>query len=234
MSVALTPEEFKRCLPKQMSNRVNIEVVDKVNQALADPDTAEMMRDNIIGYTDVLSEGRFKITSYIDAVRYVSYKLMGNTNIVAFVKTFPDKYNDYVARKVSQKDIASYVTAYNKNKLVNLILEQSLIPTYVLNAANYQKAINTQMEIMGDTNVSAKVRSDAANSILNHLKRPEPAKVELDIGLKDSDSLEELRNLSRQIASQQATLIENGAASSKDVAEIRIFESECTEVTDGK
>lgn len=233
MSVSLTPEEFKRCLPKQMGTRVNIEVVDKVNAALRDPDTAEMMRDNILGYTDVLSEGRFKITSYIDAVKYVSYKLMGNTNIVAFVKTFPDKYNDYVARGVSKKDIASYVTAYNKNKLVNLILEQSLIPTYVLNASNYQEAINTQMELMRNPDVSPKVRSDAANSILNHLKRPEPAKVELDVGLKDTDTLAELKNLSRQLASQQATLINDGSASSKDVAETRIFDSECTEVSNG-
>lgn len=216
-----------------MGTRVNIEVVDKVNAALSDPDTAEMMRDNILGYTDVLSEGRFKITSYIDAVKYVSYKLMGNTNIVAFVKTFPDKYNDYVARGVSKKDIASYVTAYNKNKLVNLILEQSLIPTYVLNASNYQEAINTQMELMRDPDVSPKVRSDAANSILNHLKRPEPAKVELDVGLKDTDTLAELKNLSRQLASQQATLINEGSASSKDVAETRIFDSECTEVFNG-
>ncbi len=216
-----------------MGTRVNIEVVDKVNAALSDPDTAEMMRDNILGYTDVLSEGRFKITSYIDAVKYVSYKLMGNTNIVAFVKTFPDKYNDYVARGVSKKDIASYVTAYNKNKLVNLILEQSLIPTYVLNASNYQEAINTQMGLMRDKDVSPKVRSDAANSILNHLKRPEPAKVELDVGLKDTDTLAELKNLSRQLASQQATLINEGSASSKDVAETRIFDSECTEVSNG-
>ena len=233
MSVTLTPEEFKRCLPKQMHNRINIDVVDKVNQVLSDPDTAEMMRDNIIGYTDVLKEGRFKITSYIDAVRYVSYKLMGNTNMVAFVKTFPDKYNDYVKRGVSKKDIASYVTAYNKNKLVNLILEQSLVPTYVLNAANYQEAINTQMEIMRDNSVSPKVRSDAANSILNHLKRPEPAKVELDVGIKESDTLTELKNLQRQIAAQQADLVNNGTSTSKEIAETRIFDGECTEVTDG-
>lgn len=230
MSVTLSPVEFKRCLPKAMESRVSIEVVDKINEVLADKDTAEMMKENIIGYTDVLKDGKFKITSYIDAVRYVSYKLMGNSNIVAYVKTFPDRYNDFVNRGVSKKDIASYVTAYNKNKLVNLILEQTLVPTYVLNAANYQEAINTQMEIMRDTNVSPKVRSDAANSILNHLKRPEPAKVELDVTHKDTETLAELKNLSRQLAQQQVNLVQSGQASSKEVAETRIINGEYEEV----
>ena len=46
------------------------------------------------------------------------------------------------------KDISSFVTSYNKNKLVNLILEQSMIPSWVLNQDMYQKALNVQCELM--------------------------------------------------------------------------------------
>ena len=63
------------------------------------------------------------------------------------------------------------MTSYNKNKLVNLILEQSMIPSWVLNQDMYQKALNVQCELMLTAN-SEKV-SDAANSILTHLKPPQ-------------------------------------------------------------
>lgn len=226
----LTEEEFKRCLPKGMDKRVNKELMTQVNHTLSDPNTAEMLRDNILGYMDVLQDGKFKISNYIDAVKYVSYKLMGNTNIVAYVKTFPDKYNRFVSSGVSQKDIASYVTAYNKSKLVNLILEQSLVPTYILNADIYQKAINTQAALMMDANISPKVRSDAANSILNHLKRPETTKVEMNVGLKESDLLNELKDITMGLARQQHAAISAGGTSPKEVAEQKIIQGEYEKV----
>lgn len=230
MKINLNADEFNACLPKPMQGRIPTEVIDHINAALADQDTAEMIRDNLIGYTHILQEGKFKLGSYIDAVRYVSYKIMGNSNLHAYVKTFPDRYNDFVRRGVTKKDISSYVAAYNKNKLVNLIYEQTLIPTYVLNASNYQEAINTQMEIMRDPQVSPKVRSDAANSILNHLKRPEATKVQLDVTHKDSDSIAELREISRKLAEQQVQLMAGGQQTAKDVAEYRIIQGTCEEV----
>lgn len=234
MTITLNEQEFKTCLPKQFQGNVNQEVIDRINRVMADPETAEMMRENLIGYTHVMQDGKFKLTSYIDAVRYVSYKLMGNSNMMAFVKTFPERYNAWVKKGITKKEMSSHVSAYNKNKLVNLIYEQTLVPTYVLNADNYQEAINTQMEIMRDTTVSAKVRSDAANSILNHLKRPEPAKMEVSVGIKESDTLSELRQLQRQLAVQQAKDINEGTHTSKEVAEHRILDAEFSEVEDGK
>lgn len=41
---------------------------------------------------------------------------------------------------------------------------------------------------------SEKVRSDSANALLNHLKKPDNLKVELDIGVKEGS---ELANLQR-------------------------------------
>ena len=57
---------------------------------------------------------------YVNAVKYVSHKLMGCTNLDAYVKTFPVKYQGFLNQGVLSKDIASYITAYNKSKLVNL------------------------------------------------------------------------------------------------------------------
>ena len=220
MSV-LTLEQFKQVLPDNFKKTINQEFVDQVNQTLADPMMYELYRDNLLRYTQVMRDGKFKLVDYVNAVKYCSHKIMGATNIDAFVKTFPNRYQRFLASGTSQKDIASYITSYNKSKLVNLILEQSLIPSWVLNQDLYQKAINVQAELMINAN-SEKVRSDAANSLLNHLKPPEVQKVELDIGMKEHSSLNALRQSTMDLVEQQKKMVASGMLTVKDVAEQRL------------
>ena len=230
MSV-LTLEQFKDALPDKVKKSVNQELIDQVNSTLSNPELYEAYRDNLLSYTKVMADGKFKISNYIDAVRYVSHKLMGCTNIEAYTKTFPDKYQRFIAQGVEPKDIASYVTAYNKSKLVNLIFEQTLIPSYVLNQDLYQKALNVQAELMV-TARSEKVRCDAANSLLTQLKMPETKKVELDIGVKEDGSIAALRATTLELARQQRLMMESGAMNAQEVAHGKlIIEGEAVEVS---
>lgn len=229
MSV-LTIDQFKQALPDKVKKSLNQELVDQINTTLGDPELYESYRDNLVSYTKVMSDGKFKIASYIDAVRYVSHKLMGCTNIEAYTKTFPDKYTRFMAQGVAAKDIASYVTAYNKSKLVNLIFEQTLIPSYVLNQDLYQKALNVQAELMTTAN-SEKVRCDAANSLLTHLKMPETQKVELEIGVREDSSIAALRATTLELARQQRLMVESGAMNAQEVAHGKlIIDAEFVEV----
>ena len=207
---ALTVEQFRQALPDKVKKSINQELIDQINTTLSDPDMYEAYRDNLLSYTKVMSDGRFKVAEYINAVKYVSHKLMGCTNIEAYSKTFPDKIARFTAQGVAPKDIASYVTAYNKSKLVNLIMEQTLIPSYVLNQDLYQKALNVQAELMVSAK-SEKVRSDAANSLLTHLKMPETQKVELEIGVKEDSAISALRATTMELARQQRMMLEAGA-----------------------
>ena len=219
--MTLTVEQFRMALPDKVKKSVNQELIDQINQTLSDPDMFETYRDNLLSYTKVMADGRFKITDYVNAVKYVSHKLMGCTNIEAYTKTFPDKYQRWVNQGVSSKDIASYVTAYNKSKLVNLIFEQTLIPSYVLNQDLYQKALNVQAELMM-TAKSEKVRCDAANSLLSHLKMPETQKVELDIGIKEDSSIAALRQATMELIRQQRLMVEAGAMNAQEVAHSKV------------
>jgi len=234
----LTTEVFQRALPKQFRGRINQEVMDGINNTFSDPALREQYRDNLLSYTHVMKDGKFKMEQYIDAVKYIGFKLMGNSNIEAFTKTFPDRYAYYISKKTSQKDIASYVTSYNKNKLVNLIYEQTLIPTHVLNADMHQSALNVQYDLMHDSDVSPKVRSDAANSLLTHLKPPETKKIELDIGIKDDKSILEMQDTMRALAEQQLSMLQSKTVDAKTVAHSSIFreaveDGEFTEDTEG-
>jgi len=65
---------------------------------------------------------------------------------------------------------------------------------------------------------SEKVRSDAANSVLTHLKRPENKTVDINIGVQESDSMKELRDMMSAMAQKQQELIKSGI-STKQIAE---------------
>lgn len=214
----LTIDEFKQVLPPAIKKSVNQSLIDQINTKLADPDMYETYRENLLGYVSVMQKGKFKLSGYVDAVKYVSHKVAGATNIVAFTITFPDKIKQWNANNVCSKDIHSYVTSYNKSKLVNLILEQTLTPAWVMNQDVYQRAINIQVGLMGDENVSPKVRSDAANSLLTHLKPPDTSKIELDIGIKPDSAIDALRRSTEALVLQQKQLIETGVKNAQEIA----------------
>ncbi|QHJ82503.1 MAG: hypothetical protein [Bacteriophage sp.] len=214
----MTVEQFKAALPDKMKKSVSKEVVAGVITMISDPNLHETFRENLIGYTSVMNDGKHKLESYVNAVKYCTYKVMGKTNIEAYTLTFPDRYQDFVNRGVSPKDIASYVTAYNKGKLVSAIMEQSLIPSWILNQDMYQKALNVQAELMVSAQ-SEKVRTDAANSILTHLKMPEKAKVELDVSTEANDAIKALHDSTMALVAMQQEQIRQGKTTAVGVAE---------------
>lgn len=220
--MSLSVDILKKSLPDKYKNTVNQELLDKINDTLDDPDLYETYRENFITYTSVLQDGKFKVTDYLNAVKYCTQKLMGKSNIDAYIATFPDRYQSMLNRGLSSKDMSSIISVYNKSKLVNSIMEQSLIPSWVINQDLYQKAINTQAELMM-TASSEKVRSDAANSLLTHLKPPETKKVELDIGLKQGSEVDQLRDVLTQLTSQQKRMIETGVVTAVETAEAKLI-----------
>ena len=231
MSKPISIQQFKMLVPTGMKRNVTPEFIDKLNAIAEDPSTIETFKENVLSYAGVMQDGRFKLSQYINAVKYVSYKLLGSTNIAAYIKTFPETYQRLVDRGVCDKDISSYVSGYNKTKLVNLIYEQSFIPTYVLNAHLFQDALNVQADLMLNAR-SEKVRSDAANSLLTHLKRSEVQKIELDIGVKEDKSIQDLRATTLELVKQQRAMIESGKVSALAIAESNIITVEAEDATD--
>ena len=228
---ALTVDEFKSALPDKLRKTVSQELIDEVNTILSNPEEFENYRNNLISYTSVMADGKFTIPQYLDAVRYVSFKLMGCTNIDAYIKTFPARYQNHLANGTSAKDISSYVSAYNKSKLVNLIYAQTMIPSHVLNQDLFQQALNVQADLMLNAN-SEKVRTDAANSLLTHLKQPEVKKVELDITHKQDDSIEILRQSTLELVRQQKLALQAGQITATQAAhqKLHVVDVEAKEI----
>ena len=220
--VQLTQDDLKRALPQHLRASVTQQMADTLNAISADPIVAESIRENFIGYAAVLKEGKFKTEDYIHAVSYVSYKLMGYNNKDAYARAFPVRYATLLAKGTTDKDISAYVSAYHRGKLVNLIMEQSLVPTWVLNQDLFQKALNIQADLMLNAN-SEKVRTDAANSLLTHLKKPE-AKGDFQINLNQTETsgMADMRNMLNQLAQTQRDMIESGQMKTIEVAASRL------------
>lgn len=205
----LTREMVEKALPSNLKGAATQAFTDQINNLVSDPLVAEQIRENFISYTRVLQDGKFKTEDYLHAVAYVGFKHMGYNNQEAYFRTFPARHAALVAKGTSSKDISAYVSAYHKGKLVNAIMEQSLVPLWIVNQENFQKAINCQVDIM-DTSTSDMARATAANSILTHLAKPKDAAIHLNVNLPETSGMLEMRDMLAQLARNQQAAIAAG------------------------
>jgi hypothetical protein len=220
----LTIQEVSKAVPANLKGSVTQALVDKINGIVADPLIAEAVRENFVTYASVMTDGKYKTEDYVNAVAYVSLKLLNYSTTDAWGTVFPQRLAALMARGASKKDISAHAAMYHKGKLVNAILEQSLVPVWVANAPLYQEAINVQAELMHNA-VSEKVRSDAANSILTHLAKPKEVAGGISINLNETSGMNEMRDLLKDMAAKQRELIDNGVGT-KEIAGQRIYEVE--------
>lgn len=211
----ITREDVQKALPANLKSSATQALADALNTISNDPIVADNIRNNFVSFTSVLKEGKFTTEQYMNAVTYVSYKLMNYTNQEAYLRTFPRRHEELIAAGRTKQEISSYVSAYHKGKLVNLIMEQALVPMWVLNQNYFQEAIITQVDIMRNSS-SDKVRSDAANSLLTHLQKPKDAAPLVSIDIKDT-GMEALKEQLTLLARAQRVAIEDGT-SAREIA----------------
>ena len=219
MSELLDKNVLFRVLPPAIRKNITDEVIDTINNHLATSETRELFRENIISFASVLQEGRFKFEDYISAVKYVSFKILGDSNIIAYTKTFPDRYQRLIDEGMSDKAISAYVAAYHKTKLVTLLFGQTIMPVHILHQNLFHESITTMAEIMRDEDTSPKVRSDTAYNLATLLKPPEESKLKLDVTLKEDSAITALRETSMALVAEQRKLMSAGFWDAETVAQ---------------
>lgn len=202
----------KALLPKGTRAMVTDDLITKLNRMNEDPLLVGSMKENFLTYISVMKNGKYKIEDYLYAVRFVSHKLLGDSDIDSYTKTFPERYQRLVDEGLTREEMGAYVTAYKKNKLVIQIMEQTLVPSHVLNAPLYQEALNVQYNLMMNAR-SEMVRMKAAESVLEHTKQPETSRLDIKIGLdtESRDRQDKLYSQMTEIAKNQQEMLRNGA-----------------------
>lgn len=223
----MTIDSVREMLPNTMRASVTQNIVDLLNTAANKPEDLEFIRDNFITYSDVIYEGKFKLESYLNAIKFTSFKLLGKNNREAYSLTFPEKYREMIADGKPASEISAYISAYSKTKLVTLLHEQMIVPDWILYRDIYNKAVKKNYDLMFDEDVSPTVQQKAAECLMRELKRPEEAS-KVDIKIDNSTKvsfvgqLEEAMNL---LAQKQ---VESGKSASELISN-NIIEGEYEE-----
>ena len=215
-------ETVKKLVPKSQRGLITQDFLDKIEASVQNSLIAEEFKNNFITYLNVLSTGKYKMEDYISAVKYISFKLLGYSNVDAYAATFPDRYERL--KREGQEQIEAFASMYNKNKLVMQIYEQTIVPTYVLNAPLHQEALNELAKMIKDPSVRGMTKVKACEAILQHTKQPEIVKGELTIGIEQQDTISDLRDVVEQLAEVNRLSIARNVKSIKEVAEAKIIE----------
>ena len=218
----LALEAVKKLVPKNQRTMITQEFLNKIEASVQDSLIAEQFKENFITYLNVLSKGKYKMEDYISAIKYVSYKLLGYTNIDAYAATFPERYNRL--KKEGQQKIDAFVAMYNKGKLVMQIYEQTIVPTYVLNAPLHQEALNELAKMIKDPSVRGMTKVKACEAILQNTKQPDVVKGELSIDIGQQDTIAELREVTEQLADTFKKSLEHKVKSLKEISEANIID----------
>lgn len=220
MADDITPKDLATALPAHLKGMATQSLADRINTVTQDPVLGDMVKENYISYARVLQEGKWKIDDYLSAVVFVSHRLLGKSVGDAYALTFPQRYATLVANNTSPKDLSAYASAYNRGKLVNLIMEQSLVPFHVLNQHHRQEALAVQVDLMRNAQ-SEMVRTTAAANVLAVLEVPKAVGPLINIDMRESDGMQALKQLMVNAANQAQDLV-RGGMSPKDIAAMKL------------
>lgn len=220
-------EQLKRFLPKNKQHLATDNIVKLLQDPLDSSNIQEFIVENFISYTDLLKDSSaFGLKEYLNAIRFASHRMLGDTWLDCYKKTFPDRYDAHLAEGKSLDALRARADGFSRTKLVQSILSRGYIAPYILNQPLFQQALNTAANIMLDEDASAIARVQAAKTVLEYTKAPEVQKLQMDIGIKASDELVQLEETMNKFANVIYEGIQSGKISSKEAIESKIIDME--------
>jgi hypothetical protein len=232
----ITKEELVEALGKSKTV-ITDELVATINLIILDePEIGSFIKDNFITYARVLQGGKYSIDKYLNAIKFCSYKLMNMTNQQSYMHTYPERYERLRKRYMDvegltktefNKKVSSYVASVASGPLVTGILTQVQIPTKLLNMHVLQEAINVETELMRNAR-SETVKEKAANTLITYLGVEEENRIQLDLGYKKDDIIDQYELAMKRMVEEQLDQIHKGA-DVKQIANAQIVEAEVVE-----
>ena len=232
----LTKSEIMETLGKD-GTVITDDLVSRLNMIILDePEVGNLISENFLTYGRVLNSGKFSIEKYLNAVKFCSYKMMNMSNIDSYKNTYPERaerlrerYMDVegLTQEEFHQKLSTYVSSVANSKLVTTILSQVQIPTKILNMGLLQEAINVEATLMRSAR-SEIVKEKAANTLIQYLGQEEDNKIQIDIGYKKDDIIDQYEQAMKNMVEEQLAQIHKGA-DVKQIANVRTVEAEIIE-----
>lgn len=218
-------EQMQKFLPKNKKHLASDTMVQLLQDPLNTDNIQEFITENFISYTDLLKDtSAYGLKEYINAVRFASYRMLGDTWLDCYKKTFPDRYEQHLADGKSLDALRARADGFSRTKLVQTMLERGYVAPYILNQPLFQQALNTAANIMLNEKTPAMARVQAAKTVLEYTKAPEVQKLQMDIGVKASDELNQLEETMNRFAQMIHQGIHTGVLNSKEAIESNIID----------
>ena len=205
----ITLEELQAMMPRKKKKNITQTLVDMIN-AIEDKTGFEgEFTKKVVGYSNVLESGRYKLTDYVNAVEFVTYYLNGDGQAEAYMKTFPEK-----VKKRLMEGKSAYATGapamYYSGQLVQSLMAQAQLGVRVRHYDKIDRMVETLFGLAISPDSTDRIKMESADKLLNHLKEPEESKVEIEIGIKKDQSGEALEAKMLEVAMMQKEAFEKG------------------------
>ena len=212
MPKTMTKEEISSALPPQFRGSLSTSLVHDINNIIQTTELTDSYKENFMWFGNVLADSRFSLDHYVNAVRYVSLKALGHTNISAWGITFSDRFKRLKGLGKTNKEIHNHVRSYHNTAMVTKMLSQAMVPVWLSNQTNFQDAINRQVHLMHNAK-SETVQTNAANSLIQALGRPEVAEIEIShtiVATGEASAIETYKRAAKELAQTQLKAIQSG------------------------
>lgn len=209
---------FNKTIRSKKKLTITDECLELINRTIKEPEfDGFRFIDTLITYQNALAGDRVNLEEYINAVRFCSFLEVTNGNATeAYIKTF--NYRGFVKDRVeaakntdAYKQLASAATRYRKSPLVVNIMTQAEVPLWLMFQGYRYQAVNVLVKEMNNAPLP-KDRINAADRLLFHLKPPENIKVELEVGLKQDNIVDQYEAMLGNMVKEQKRLIESGSS----------------------
>lgn len=195
---------------------------------IQDEDFRKDYIENIYQYREAMKIGGCGLEVYLNAVRFATYITMGFTQTEAYRYTFPEKIailrkrhlEEGIKEYSTKGTIAGRASGYAHSKMVQKLLEVSIVPDHIIYRDLHHSAIKILANVMQDTEVSPKTRVEAADSILKHTTKPD-AVVQKESTIS---VLDKIQKMSDNLASKQLQALNQKNVTIESVAEYTITE----------
>ncbi len=234
MSTELSLDVVKSQLTPQQRLLVNEDTIKEIEALGKNPDYGEEFLDTYLMNLNALKDHvRANHKQYINAVKYFTLVEAGNTLVDAYIKVFPERYEErnrkLPAEERGKDAVMSEASRFNKSVLVNEIRKLSTIPVQLIHRNLLHEAILEQANLMRNAK-SEVVRQKAGETLIKELKPNEEHQISVKVeDQKTGSAIDALIKATEALAEREQNAVNSGRPL-KDIAENNIIEAEVEEV----
>ena len=236
----LTLDTVQSQLPSTQRGLVDEGVLTEINHLARDPDYGPEFLQAYLEHMQVLSDApKNNHTQYLNAMKFFSLVESGNSLTDAYIKVFPERYEQRRRTKGQWGDdeetkeiIRGDASRYNASKLVNDIRRVAAVPVQLIHRHLLHKAILVNADLMTSAR-SEMVRQKAADTLIRELKPAEDATIKVEVEDGTKSAVQELRKATQELAAAQREAALAGVPL-KQIAAARIFDDDEEDVIDAE